>query len=67
MFTKTMPISFMKTNNKINIQIDRNRLESLMNAFGLFRQDFLDTLEKSEQDHRAGRITKRKSLAELMD
>ena len=67
MLTKTMPISMMKSNGKINIEIDKNKLESFMNICGFFRKDFLDTLEKSEKDHKAGRVTKRKSLSELID
>lgn len=66
MATKTFAVALSKTNNKIRIEIDKDRLESLMNSCGLFRKDFLDTLKKSIKDHQVGRVTKRESLAELM-
>lgn len=66
MITKTVPISMIKTNGKINIEISKDKLELLMNTCGFFRKDFLDNLEKSENDHKAGRVAKRESLSELM-
>lgn len=67
MSNPTLPITLTKTKNKIHIEISKDKLESFMNICGLFRGDFLNLLEKSEKDHKAGRVTKRKSLKELMD
>ena len=50
----------------IYLKIRRDTLEAFCNAAGLYRQEFLDLLDKSEKDHRASRVTKRKSLYELI-
>ncbi len=63
----TLPITFSKTKNKIHIEISKNELESFMNTCGLFKKEFLDILKQSEKDHKAGRITKRKNLKELIN
>jgi len=36
--------------------------ETFCNAVGLYAKDFIETLKKSETDHKAGRTTKRKSI-----
>lgn len=66
MANSSLPASLTKKGNKINIEISKDKLESFMNACGLFRQDFLDTLKKSEKDHKLSRVTKRKSLKKLI-
>jgi len=53
--------------DKISIEITKDNYESFCNAVGLYRQEFIETLRKSEADHRAGRITKRKSLLEITE
>lgn len=53
-------------NGKIRIEISRDEFERFCNTFGFFRKDFLKLLRESEIDHRAGRVTKRESLFELM-
>ena len=53
-------------NGKIRIEISRDEFERFCNSFGFFRKDFLKLLNESEKDHRAGRITKRNSLYELI-
>ncbi len=35
-------------------------------AIGLYRRESLEALDASERDHRSGRMTKRKSLHELI-
>ena len=35
-------------------------------AIGLYRKESLEALDASERDHRSGRMTKRKSLHELI-
>ena len=54
-------------NNKIVLEIDRNNFEEFCGTVGLFKKSFLNTLQKSFNDHDEGKITKRKSLKELMD
>jgi len=54
-------------NCKIRIENSRDELERFCNTFGFFRKDFLKLLRESEKDHRAGRITKRNNLFELMN
>ena len=56
-----------KTKDSLQIKITKQNFESFCDSIGLYRKEFLDTLNASEQDHRAGRATKRKSLRELID
>jgi len=56
-----------RTKNSLQIKITKQNFESFCDSIGLYRKEFLDALNASEQDHRAGRITKRKSLRELID
>ncbi len=53
-------------NGKISIEISRDEFERFCNTFGFFRKDFLKLLRESEKDHKAGRITERNSLFELI-
>ena len=55
-----------KTKSKIQIEITKENFESFCDAIGLYRPPFLEALDSSERDHRAGRVTKRKSLRELI-
>ena len=57
----------MRTKNKIRVEITKEGFESFCDSAGLYRKEFLDALDASERDHRAGRVTKRKSLRELID
>lgn len=56
-----------KTKTSIQIEISRANFEAFCDAIGLYRKEFLDALETSERDHRAGRVTQRRSLCELID
>ncbi len=56
-----------KTRNSIRIEINKESFEAFCNAIGLYRKSFLEALDASERDHRSGRVTKRKSLYELID
>jgi len=56
-----------RTKNSLQIKITKQNFESFCDSIGLYRKEFLDALNASEQDHRAGRITRRKSLRELID
>lgn len=55
-----------KTKKGIQIEITKENFEAFCDAIGLYRREFLAVLEDSERDHRAGRVTKRKSLHELI-
>ncbi len=56
-----------ETPENIHLEIDKKNFESFCDAAGLYRKDFIKTLDLSEKDHKAGRVTKRNSLAELID
>jgi hypothetical protein len=56
-----------RTKDSIQIKIAKENFEAFCDAIGLYRKEFLEALDASEQDHRAGRVTKRKSLRELLD
>ncbi len=56
-----------KTKNSIQIEITRERFEAFCDVIGLYRREFLEALDASEKDHRSGRVTKRKSLHELIE
>lgn len=65
---KTLSADLKKVGkDKISIEITKDNYESFCNAVGLYRQEFSETLRKSEADHRAGRIAKRKSLLEITE
>ena len=55
------------TKDKIRFEITKNNYETFCNAVGLYKKDFIETLKKSEADHKAGRTTKRKSLLEITE
>ena len=55
-----------KTLKSIRFEIQKKDFESFCAAAGLYRKDFLKLLEQSEKDHKDGRVTKRKSLLELL-
>ncbi len=55
-----------KTKNRIQIEISKESFEAFCDAIGLYRKEFLEALNASERDHRSGRVTKRKSLYELI-
>lgn len=50
----------------ITLEIKREDFETFCAASGLYREDFLNLLDASDKDHRAGRVTKRQDLFELM-
>ena len=55
-----------QTKRSIQIEITKENFEAFCDAIGLYRREFVEALDASERDHRAGRITKRKSLHELI-
>jgi hypothetical protein len=55
-----------RTRKSLNIEITKENFEAFCDSIGLYRPEFLDALDASERDHRAGRVTKRKTLRELI-
>ncbi|MFA5945799.1 MAG: hypothetical protein WC802_02735 [Patescibacteria group bacterium] len=49
----------------LHLEIDRPRFERLAGIFGFFGQGFLRSIDRAEDDIRAGRITKLSSLKDL--
>jgi hypothetical protein len=65
---KTLSVVLKKTApDRVSFEITRDNFEAFCNAVGLFKPDFLKLLKKSDADHKAGSITKRKSLYELIE
>ena len=65
---KTLSAEVSKVStDRIKVEITRDNYESFCNAIGLYKKEFIETLKKSEADHRAGRVTKRKSLLEIIE
>ncbi len=65
---KTLSAEVSKVStDRIRVEITRDNYESFCNAIGLYKKEFIDTLKKSEADHKAGRVTKRKSLLEITE
>lgn len=64
---KTLSYELKKVSkDKIKFEITKDNYEAFCNAIGLYKQSFVETLKKSEADHKAGRITKRESLIEII-
>ena len=55
-----------KDRNSILIEISKENFEAFCDTVGLYKKEFLELLNAAEQDHRKGRVTKRKSLKELV-
>ncbi|MEK7118203.1 MAG: hypothetical protein AAB869_01190 [Patescibacteria group bacterium] len=55
-----------KTNKRtFRIEMDADRLERLVANFGLFNPDFLKSIARAEDDYKAGRAKRIRSLREL--
>ena len=50
---------------KITVIFDADKFERVAANFGLFRPEFLDSLDRAESDLKRGRFKKIKSLASL--
>jgi hypothetical protein len=65
---KTLSAEIKKVSpDRIRLEITRDNYESFCNAVGLYKKEFIETLKKSEVDHRTSRTTKRKSLLEIIE
>ncbi len=64
---KTLSAELKRINkNKVKFEITRDNYEAFCNAIGLYKREFIEYLKKSEADSRTGRITRRKSLLEII-
>ena len=56
-----------KTPKSIHLEISKENFETFCDVAGLYQKEFIKTLDLSEEDHKKGRVTKRKSLSELIE
>ena len=56
-----------ETPKSIHLEISKETFESFCDAAGLYRKEFLKLLDLSEEDHKKGRVSKRKSLPVLFE
>jgi hypothetical protein len=56
-----------KTPESLHLEISKENFEIFCDVAGLYNKEFIKTLDLSEEDHKKGRITKRKSLSELIE
>lgn len=55
----------IKRPRRIIVEMDANRFERLAADLGLFKAEFLKSVEQAEKDYRAGKVKKISSLKEL--
>ncbi len=66
MTTPTITIKTEKEKKgKILLELDANKFEKLAAVLGFFNSDFLESLDRAENDYATRRIRKVKSLKEL--
>ena len=56
-----------KTSESIHLEISKENFETFCDVAGLYQKEFIKNLDLSEEDHKKGRVTKRKSLSELIE
>ena len=62
----SIPATIVKSASKtIRLQFSKDKLERLCNALGLYQKSFLESLDRSEKDHKAGRVYNIKNLMDL--
>jgi hypothetical protein len=65
----SMPVTFSTGTRlgkkTIRVEFDADRFEDLARLFGMYHPEFLETVDKSEADFKAGRYAVVKSLSEL--
>ncbi len=50
---------------KVIVELDAEQFERVAASFGLYNPDFLKSIDRAEQDFRAGRTRKVRSLKDL--
>ena len=63
----TLELTIKKKNNRVIVEMDADRFEKLATDFGLFSQDFVESLRRAERDVKAGRLTRISSLKDVRD
>ncbi|MBI4839416.1 MAG: hypothetical protein HY806_09835 [Nitrospirae bacterium] len=65
---KTLSAELKKVNaDKVRFEISRDNYEAFCNAAGLYKKEFIESFKKPDADHKAGRVTKRKTLLEIIE
>ena len=54
-----------KSPKKVTIEFDADKFEKLAATFGFFNPEFLKSLDRAEQDIKAGRVKRLRSLKDL--
>jgi len=65
MASLTLTIHPQIQGNKVKVELDADQLERLAASLGFFNPEFIESLERSEEDYKAGRFKKIKSLSDL--
>ena len=60
----SLELTIKKRNHRVLIEMDADRFEKLADV-GFFSKDFLESLQQAEEDVKAGRVRKVRSLKEL--
>lgn len=63
--TLTMTINPSRKRHKVSIELDADRFERLAAHLGLFRKEFLESLERAERDIAQGKVRRLGSLKDL--
>lgn len=66
MNTKLKATITRETPKSIHLEINKETFETFCDAAGLYNKEFIRLLDLAEEDHKKGRVTKRKSLSELL-
>lgn len=64
--TLTVKPKTSRGRKKFIVEMDADKLERMAAAFGLFNPEFLESVERAEEDYRHGRVRTIRSLRELM-
>ena len=62
---QTIAIKTTSVGRKVIVELDADRLERLASHLGFYNSDFLQSLDRAEQDYKAGRVREVASLREL--
>ena len=63
----TLELTIKKKSNRVAIEMDADRFEKLAADFGLFSEDFMESLRRADRDVKAGRLTRIRSLEDVRD
>ena len=55
----------VQSNDTLVVELDKIRFERLAASFGFFNPDFLESLDRAEDDYKKGRVRSIKSLKDL--